>query len=128
MITKASSSKLVLMASALLATSGCISHFSVTKVVPGTNPKGLHVHLPAPFVVGRPTPDGTVKYAIEYLPDPDQEYAITAWSIMAKQKIEIARTVEMYVQKMNLSQDTTAVAAQLAASAGAVGKSAADNL
>jgi hypothetical protein len=47
---------------------------------------------------------------------------------MAKQKTEIARTVEMYVQKMNLAQDTTAVAAQLAASAGAVGKSAVDNM
>jgi hypothetical protein len=65
---------------------------------------------------------------VEYLPDPDEEYAINAWSIMAKQKTDIARTVEMYVQKMNLAQDTTAVAAQLATSAGAVSKSAVDAL
>jgi hypothetical protein len=118
----------IIALSASLLVNGCVSHFSVTKVAPGTNPKGLRVHLPAPFVVGRPTPDGTIKYGVEYLPDPDEEYAISAWSIMAKQKTDITRTVEMYVQKMNLSQDTTAVAAQMAASAGAVGKTAVDTM
>jgi hypothetical protein len=112
----------------LTGSGGCISHFSVTKVTPGSNPRGVRVHLPAPFVVGRPSPDGTVAYGIEYLPDPDEEYAIDAWSIMAKQKADISRTVEMYVQKMALTQDTTAVAAQLASSAGAVSKSAVDSL
>jgi hypothetical protein len=107
---------------------GCVTHYSVTKVTPGSNPKGLRVHLPAPFIIGRPSPDGTVKYNVELLPDPDQEYAIDAWTIMAKQKAEIGRTIEMYVQKMTLAQDTTAVASQLASSAASVGKSAVDSL
>jgi hypothetical protein len=113
---------------ALFALADCISHYSVTKVTAGTNPRGLRVNLPAPFIVGKPSPDGTIKYSVELLPDPDQEYAIDAWALMAKQKMEIARTIEMYVQKMSLAQDTTAVAAQLASSAGAVGKNAVDNL
>jgi hypothetical protein len=110
--------------------SGCITHTSVKKVTDENRSKikGQRVHLPAPFIVGRPAPDGTVKYTVELMPDPNQEYAIHTWSFMAKQKAEIARTIEMYVQKVTLTQDTSAVAAQLAASAGAVGKSAIDSL
>jgi hypothetical protein len=112
----------------VLSFCGCITHLSVTKVLPGQNPRGLRVHLPVPFVVGRPTPDGTIQYSVELFPDPDQEYAIDAWSIMAKQKTDLARTIEMYIQKATVAQDTTQVAAQLASSVGAVGKSAVDQM
>ena len=113
-----------------LATTGCVTHVSVVKVTPENDAcvKGERVRLPAPFVVGTPTPDGTIKYAIQYFPDPDQEYAIDSWSFMAKQKLDVSRTTDMVMTKLTLAQDSTAVANQLAGSLGNAGKSAIDSV
>jgi hypothetical protein len=109
-----------------MSLTGCITHMEVVKVTPNNDAsvEGERVMLPVPFIVGTPTPDGTIKYAVQYFPDPDQEYAVQTWSFMAKQKTDISRTAEMYVQKMNLAQDSTAVATQLANSSGDVGSAA----
>lgn len=106
---------------AALFLTGCISYTGVTKVQPGTNPKGLRVKLPAPFIVGRSDPSGTIDYKVEYLPDPDEEYAITAWALMAKNKTEIERTMSLLLKKATVTQDTTAVAKELITQGGAVG-------
>ena len=113
---------------ALLFGGGCVTHIAMKRVLPGENPRGVRVYLPAPFVVGRPTPDGKIEYTVELFPDPDQEYAIDAWTLMAKQKTVISRTIEMYLKKADLAQDTTAVAKALADAAGDVGKSAVSTL
>jgi hypothetical protein len=117
---KTASRKILAFIGALFL-SGCISYTGVTKVKPGTNPKGLRVKLPAPFVVGRPDPSGTIDYKVEYLPDPDEEYAITAWALMAKNKTDIERTMSLLLKKATVTQDTTAVAKELITQGGAVG-------
>jgi hypothetical protein len=114
----------------VLATTGCITHVSVVKVTAENNAcvKGERVKLPAPFIVGTPAPDGSIKYSVQYFADPDQEYAIDSWSFMAKQKLDISRTVDMIATKLTLAQDSTAVANQLAGSLGNVGKGVEDSL
>lgn len=104
-----------------LALSGCISHIGVTKVQPGVDPKGLRYYLPQPVIVGYPQPDGTITYEEKMLPDLEREYAISAWSFMAKHKAKITRTPEMFLNKAELKQDSTAVAKQTLDSSGSVG-------
>lgn len=109
---------------------GCITHVSVVKVTKDNRDtvNGLRVNLPVPFIVGTPAPDGSIKYAIQYFPDPDEEYAISTWSFLAKQKADISRSSEMFLTKANLTQDSTAVATQLVNSAGVIGKGVIDTL
>lgn len=99
---------------------GCIAYVGVKKVEPGTNPKGLRVKLPAPFVVGRPDASGTIDYKIEHFPDPDEEYAINAWALMAKNKVVLNRTMAMYLSSAQTAQDTASVAAAAIGKAGEV--------
>jgi hypothetical protein len=119
---------LLLALSVLLFNSGCISHISMRKVQPGTNPRGQRVHLPAPFIVGYPNAKGKIDYKVELLPDPEQEYAIDAWTLMATQRADVERTIAMYVQKVTLKQNTADVAERLAQAVGEVGKSAMQGL
>jgi hypothetical protein len=111
-----------------LANTGCITEMKVVKVSDEPGVKGQRVDLPAPFIVGTPKPDGTIVYTVQYFPDPDQEYAIRTWTFLSKQKADISRTIDMYVQKMTLAQDTTAVASQLSASVGNVAQGAINTL
>ncbi|MES2705005.1 MAG: hypothetical protein V4726_00220 [Verrucomicrobiota bacterium] len=102
--------------------SGCVSHVGVTKVTPGSNPRGLRYYLPMPVVVGKPAPDGKIIYSVELIPDMEHEYAVNSWSFMAKHKADIARDAKMLLTKVELSQDSTAVASKLLESAGKVGE------
>jgi hypothetical protein len=106
---------------AALFLSGCTAGITATKVKPGRNPKGMRVHLPAPFLVGRPNPAGTIDWKIEYLPDPDEEYAVHAWQLLAKNKSELGRTKSGLLNKAILTMDSTPVAKAGVDAAGAVG-------
>ncbi len=48
----------------LLTFSGCVAGVTTTKVTPGSNPKGLRVNLPAPFVVGLGSGRGRVRVKV----------------------------------------------------------------
>ena len=100
-----------------VAFAGCISSISARKVLPGQNPKGMRVMLPAPFVVGRPNPAGEITWTIEYLPDPDEEYAVHAWSIMAKNTTKLNRTESGMLKGVEFDMDTASVAEQFLKSA-----------
>jgi len=110
------------------AVSGCISHIGVTKVQPKKDPKGLRYYMPQPVIVGYPQPDGTITYEEKMLPDLEKEYAIRAWSFMAKYTAKITRTPEMFLDKAELKQDTTAVASKLIESSGNVGSAMATRI
>ena len=64
------------------------------------------------------SPVAYITYDIEMLPDPDEEYAISAQTYLAKQTVAIHRTPEGYLKELDLNQDSTAVAAAMVAGAG----------
>lgn len=110
---------------AAFLTTGCITHVAMTRVDPNDHEtRGLRVNLPAPFVVGRqnPTNSSQTDYDVEMLPDPKQEYAITYWTFAGKQKVAIKRSLEMYLNQVDLNQDSTAVATALIGAAGQMGQ------
>lgn len=110
-----------LLLSFVFVLASCVSGVTVTKVTStNRNPKGLRVNLPAPFLVGRPNPANEIDWKIEYFPDPDEEYAVNAWSLLAKNVADFTRTESGVLTKATLDMDTSAVASQLAKSAGAV--------
>ena len=105
----------------------CISYVTMRKVYPESsvasenNPPGIRVKLPAPFIVGTKSADtGNYTYKVLMLPDPDQEYAIKAWAIMAKQKLALKRSIEMYMKEASLNVDTIAVAKAMTDAAGQI--------
>lgn len=111
-----------------LSLAGCYSHISMKKVAPGADVRGKRVRLPAPFIVGRPDDSGVITYAIEHLPDPDQEYAIDAWTILGKQNVNIKRTEGMIFTGITVDVDNAAVAKQLIDSAGGVGEAVVERI
>jgi len=105
--------------------SSCISHIGVTKVdnsspAAARKAKGVRYSLPQPFIVGRPGGNGEVSYAIEYFPDPSNEYAVTAWSFMAKHKLDLKRSSKGLLLSAEYSKDDTEVAKTVIDSAGSV--------
>jgi hypothetical protein len=120
MLVEGSYRNAILLVMAMLM-AGCISHISVTKVTPGTNPRGLRYCLPEPVIIGIPKPDGSVTYSVDYIPDPDHEYAVDAWSLMASHTMNLSRSDRLLLTQADLKQDSTAVLAQLLKSAGNTG-------
>jgi hypothetical protein len=110
----------------LVMLSGCAAGVTSTKVAPGSTQEGFRIKLPAPFIVGRPNPAGEIDWKIEYLPDPDQEYAVHAWTFLARNNSSFTRTRSGLLKAATLDMDTTAVATQLAKSAGVIGSTALD--
>lgn len=120
----------LIIATLFVVNSGCVTHVSMTKIDP-TDPKsalqrGIHIEMPAPFVLVTTGtgPDHKISAQIVMLPDPDQEYAIDAWAILAKQNVTISRSVEMYINEVDLSQDTSTLASALVGSAGTAASAA----
>src|SRR5262245_1251661 len=107
--------KILALGSVLLLLTSCIAHIGVKKVdnssgSDGGEVKGVRYSLPQPFLVGRPQLNGKISYSIEYLPDPDNEYAVDAWSFMAKHKINMQRTTRGLLKSVSFTKDTTEVA------------------
>jgi hypothetical protein len=106
-----------------LLLSSCISRIDVRKVNNAdinatTKAKGVRYSLPQPFVIGTPGLNGKVSYRVEYLPDPDNEYAVNAWSFMAKHKLKLGRSSNGMLKTVNYTQDDTVVPSALVESAG----------
>lgn len=106
-----------------LVLGSCIARIDVKKVdnACGTVPskaKGVRYSLPQPFIVGKPQGNGKISYSVEYLPDPDNEYAVSAWSFMAKHKMNLQRTSRGFLKSVSYTKDDTAVATSMVDTAG----------
>ncbi len=106
-----------------LVLGACISRIDVKKINNAdinavTKAKGVRYSLPQPFVIGTPQPNGKVSYRIEYLPDPDNEYAVNSWSFMAKHKMNLTRNANGMLKTVTYTQDGSAVPAAMVDTAG----------
>ena len=107
-------------------TMGCYSELNVHKVprensITTGKANGYYYSLPIPYVVVKPKGDGTMDVAVEYLPDPDHQYAVNGWTFFGNQTITVEVEDNGLLKKIVWDADDTAVAAQLAGSAGVVG-------
>jgi hypothetical protein len=101
-----------------LGLAGCISSITVTKATPET--PGIHYCLPQPFVQVTPNKDGTVVVEVIYLPDPDNEYAVQASSVLGSYTIDFNRNEKGFLETVSFNADTTGIAKQLIQSGAAV--------
>lgn len=100
---------------------GCMS-VTMTKVTPANpNPEGLRVYYPAEFLVGRLNTNGLITYDVESLPDPNSEYAISSYGFLSKYTVSISRSPEMYLNELDLNQDSSTLASSTITGAGQVG-------
>jgi len=104
---------------------GCITEINARKVPvdQATNGKenGYYYSLPIPYLVVKPKGDGTMDVEVEYLPDPDHQYAVSAWSFLGSHELTVEVDDNGLLKKIVWDKDDSAVAAQLANSAGNVG-------
>ncbi len=105
----------------------CIARIDVKKInnadINGrSRAKGVRYSLPQPFVIGTPGLNGKVSYRVEYLPDPDNEYAVNAWSFMAKHTMKLARSPNGMLTSVDYSKNDTEVATAMVDTAGNLAK------
>lgn len=106
------------MASAVLV-SGCVSTVMVKPVANATS-SGIHYHLPQVFIRLTPGADGNITVEKLFLPDPQQEYVITASSYLGNYTIDVNRSESGMLETVSFNSDGTAVAKQFLASQAAV--------
>lgn len=72
---------------------GCITEINVNKVLKDTatagKENGYYYSLPIPYVVVKPKGDGTMDVVVEYLPDPDHQYAVSGWTFLSSQTLTV---------------------------------------
>lgn len=109
------------------ALTGCAS-VDVNKVTEANNAtvEGQRYYLPKPIIIVAPQADGTVSVTVDYLPDKTHEYAINAKSRMSSYTMQISTDIRGLLTAVEYKASTTAVAQQLAASAGAAAAQAAN--
>jgi hypothetical protein len=90
---------------------GCTSRIEVVKAT--DNSKGIRYFLPQPFLKVSPLKDGGVDVEIVYLPDPDNEYAIQAESVLGNYTIDINITEEGFLKTVSFNSDNTGISKQL---------------
>lgn len=106
------------LASAVLA-SGCVSTVTVRPVAEATA-SGIHYYLPQVFIRLTPGADGNITVDKLFLPDPQQEYVITASSYFGNYTIDVNRSESGMLETVSFNSDGTAVAKQYLASQAAV--------
>lgn len=109
---------LALLSSAVLI-SGCVSTVKV-KPVSDATASGIHYHLPQVFIRLTPSADGSITVERLFLPDPLQEYVITASSYLGNYTIDVNRSESGLLETVSFNSDGTAVAKQFLASQAAV--------
>lgn len=97
---------------------GCISIVSVEKATPKS--EGVRYFLPEVFIKVSLKPDGTLAVEPVYLPDPSNEYVVSAKSLFGNYTLDLNRTEEGFLGMVTMESDTSAVAKQLATSYGNV--------
>lgn len=98
--------------------SGCVSQLTVTKAAPGS--AGIRYFLPQPFILVTPHQDGTITVDKLFLPDPDNEYAITASSLLGNYKLDIRRDEQGFLEQVAFQSDSGALARDMTQAAGAI--------
>ena len=79
---------------------------------------GVRYYLPKPFIIFAPQADGTVSANVVFLPDKSHEYAIDSSSQLSSYAFQVSTDQFGLLTAVQYNTDTTAVAAQSAASAG----------
>jgi hypothetical protein len=97
---------------------GCVSAVNVVKA--SGNTPGLRYVLPEVFIRVTPRNDGGVDVEPVYLPDPDNEYAVQATSVLGNYTLEMNQTEEGFLTTVSFNADSSGVAKQLIDSAGNV--------
>lgn len=106
------------VASAVLM-SGCVSTVTVKPVADATA-SGIHYHLPQVFIRLTPSADGNITVEKLFMPDPQQEYVITANSFLGNYTIDVNRSESGMLETVSFNSDGTAAAKQFLASQAAV--------
>lgn len=105
-----------------LSTTGCLTELDVKKVsTQEPNPNGFYYSLAIPFLVVKPNGDGTMEVEVEYLPDPEHQYAVSGWSFLGAHDLTVEVDDQGILKKIVWNADDSAVAAGLAESAGNIG-------
>jgi len=106
------------LASAVLV-SGCVSTVTVKPVADATA-SGIRYHLPQVFIRLTPSADGNIVVEKLFLPDPQQEYVITASSYLGNYTIDVNRSESGMLETVSFNSDGTAIAKQFLTSQAAV--------
>lgn len=117
---------LAVLASAVLVSS-CVSTVTVKPVADATS-SGIHYYLPQVFIRLTPSADGNITVEKLFLPDPQQEYVITASSYLGNYTIDVNRSESGMLETVSFNSDGTAVAKQFLASQAAVRAAEIDTL
>lgn len=99
--------------------SGCVSTVTV-KAAKDAKASGIHYYLPQVFLRLTPSADGSISVEKLFLPDPAQEYVITADSYLGNYTIDVNRSESGLLETVSFNSDGTAVAKQFLASQAAV--------
>jgi hypothetical protein len=102
---------------AAFAIAGCSTSISSTKLTDSRSQTGIRYSLPQPFLMVTPASDGSISVDIVYLPDPTNEYIVTASSFLSSYDLTVATTNGM-LKSVGYKQSDADVAAQIAQSAG----------
>lgn len=97
---------------------GCVSQLTVTKAAPGS--AGIRYFLPQPFILVTPHQDGTLTVDKVFLPDPDNEYAVVASSLLGNYKLDIRRDERGFLEQVAFQSDSGALARDATQAAGAL--------
>lgn len=100
----------------LLTCLGGCSGVTVKQAAPGTAVTGYRYSLPQPFLVVTPLTSGGVSTRWEFLPDPDESYAIDTWAFLAKQDASI-KIVNGQLVYASTDADSSSLAVSLAEAA-----------
>jgi hypothetical protein len=105
-----------------LSLMGCITSLEVRKTGTGNGePQGIRYSLPVPLLQVCPGPDATLSVQEIFLPDEDSRYAISAKTYAAKFSLNVDLE-DGLLKKLEWNPDSTAVAEQVAESAGNLAK------
>jgi hypothetical protein len=100
-----------------LALSACSTTLNVEKVTSTNNPKGFHYSLPVSLLQVCPGAQGTISVNEVFLPDPNNQYAISASSVISKFNLDV--TVEDgLLTQFAWKPDSTGVAEKLVETGG----------
>ena len=96
----------------LLFLSACagITNIEVTRVDPDKPAKGIVYYLPKPILNITPQGDGTLEATFEFIPDPDNAYAINSKTYLGKQTLDIQLTEKGFLKSLDWKPDATLVA------------------
>lgn len=110
---------MVLLALCVVTLTTACTSLTVQKVDPYGQGDGFRYSLPRPFVIATPMADGTVEYRVEMLPDESRTYAIRSEAILSSQDL-LVKLNRGLLTELKWLDDSSAVASQLATSAGEV--------